>query len=50
MVPRADGMGALYEYRDGSREIGERVINELERCEDTIAFSIISITSLNLQL
>ena len=30
--------GGVYEYRNEGREIGERVINELVRCKDTIAF------------
>ena len=30
--------GGVYKYADGGRAIGERVINELERCKDTIAF------------
>ena len=30
--------GSVYEYADGRRETGERVINELVRCKDTIAF------------
>ncbi len=33
----AEGM---YDYREGGGDIDGRVINELLRCKDTIAFSI----------